>query len=90
MIDGLRVRLGPDAFDVVDHWESDAFAIGIACPDNHAVLAYISTIEGGNKGCSVSLELPPRPGSDMPYSTAGDYNVASLDELVEIIRRHFA
>ena len=89
ILDGLRVRLGPRAFDVVDHWEADSCAVGIARPDNHSVLVYISTNGEGDDRCSVSLELPPQPGSDIPYTAAGDHNAASLDELAEIVRRHF-
>ena len=89
LLDGLRARLGTRAFDVVDHWEADFCAIGIARPDNHGVLIYISTTAEEGDRCSVSLELPPQPGSDIPYTAAGDHEAASIDELVEIVRRHF-
>ncbi len=89
LLDGLTTRLGPRAFDVVDHWDGDWCAIGIARPDNHGVLVYISTYGEGDERCSVSLELPPRPGSDIPYTAAGNYDAASVDELAEIVRRHF-
>jgi hypothetical protein len=89
LLDGLRARLGPRAFDVVDHWEGDLCAIGIARPDDHGVLVYISTSGEAGERCSVSLELPPQSGSDIPYTAAGDHEAASLDELVEIVRRHF-
>ncbi|MGH3850515.1 MAG: hypothetical protein ACRDRT_12575 [Pseudonocardiaceae bacterium] len=89
LLDGLRERLGLRAFDVVDHWEADSCAIGIARPDNHGVLVYISTNGEAGERCSVSLELPPQPGSDIPYTAAGDHDAASLDELAEIVRRHF-
>jgi hypothetical protein len=89
LLDGLRARLGLRSFDVVDHWEGDSCAIGIARPDNHSVLVYISTSGEPGERCSVSLELPPQPGSDIPYTAAGDHDAASLDELAEIVRRHF-
>lgn len=89
LIDGLRALLGPRAFDVVDHWESDLCAVGIARPDNHGVLVYISTSGKPGERCSVSLELPPQPGSDIPYTAAGDQDAANLNELAEIIQRHF-
>ena len=79
LLDGLTARLGPRAFDVVDHWESDLCAIGIARPDNHDVLVYISTNGESDERCSVSLELPPQPGSDIPYTAAGDHDAASVD-----------
>lgn len=89
ILDGLRVRLSPQAFDIVDHWEADLCAVGIARPDNHSVLVYISTNGEGDERCSVSLELPPQPGSNIPYTAAGDHAAASLNELAEIIWRHF-
>ena len=89
LLDGLRARLGPRAFDVVDHWESDLCAIGIARPDNHGVLVYISTYDENDECSSVSLELPPQPGSDFPYTAVGDHDTANFDELAEIVRRHF-
>jgi hypothetical protein len=81
--------MGPRAFVVVDHWEADLCAIGIARPDNHSVLVYFSTNSEPGERCSVSLELPPQPGSDIPYTAVGDHVAASLDELAEIVRRHF-
>ena len=89
LLDGLEARLGPRSFDVVDHWEGDLCAIGIARPDNHEVLVYLCTYGQSGEHCSVSLELPPQPGNDVPYAAAGDHDAASLDELAEIVRRHF-
>jgi hypothetical protein len=81
--------LGQHAFDIVDHWEGDLFAVGIARPDNHAVLVYISTYNKVGEGCSVSLELPPTSGIDFPYTKASDHNVTSFDQLVQIVQHHF-
>ena len=39
----LRQDLGDTAFVVVDHWESDLCAVGVADPRNPRVLAYVST-----------------------------------------------
>lgn len=89
LLDGLRARLGQRAFDVVDHWEIDEFAVGIARPDNHSVLAYIST--DGKKGerSFVSLELPAAAESNSPYVDAGSHEATSFDELAAIVRGHF-
>ena len=89
LLTGLRAQLGANFFDVVDHWQSDPRAVGIARPDNHGVLIYISTNNAQGEACSVSLELPPPPPSDAPYTAAGNHEAASFDELAQMVRKHF-
>jgi hypothetical protein len=89
LIGRLKCRLGDDAFDVVDHWESDLFSIGIARPDNHGVLVYICTFERPPENYFVSIELPPKLGTGLPYTPCGDFQVEGSNELVHIIRKHF-
>ena len=38
---GLRESLGLDAFDIMDHWEPNLCAVGIASPRDHSVLVYV-------------------------------------------------
>lgn len=89
MLSELQAQLGEDAFDVVDHWEGDSRAIGIARPDDHGVLVYISTHEGGKNKYWVSLELPPRTPDEFPYVPAGDRQVHGIQELASVVRTHF-
>lgn len=88
MIDELRAELGDGAFDVVDHWD-DSFATGIARPDNHAVLAYVSTHDRRKNKYWVSLELPPQAGDDAVYAPAGEHQAHGIQELASIVRTHF-
>jgi hypothetical protein len=88
-MDKLESLLGESTFDVVDRWDGDLFAIGIARPDNHRVLVYISTYDQPLGTYFVSLELPALPFSDDPYASAGEFRARSLDELVSIIRKPF-
>jgi len=90
LLNKLTKRLGSQAFDVVDHWDADLCAIGIARPDDHRVLVYVCTFGQQAGAYFVSLELPPTAGSDLPYSSAGEQEAKSFDELVEIIQRHFS
>ena len=94
LLEQLRLRLGEDAFDVVDHWKGDLCATGVARPDNHSVLVYISTFGKTVDDYFVSMELPTQPGAeqlgDFPYSPAGEEQVEGFDRLVQIIERHFA
>jgi hypothetical protein len=89
MLDELRAELGDDAFDVVDHWDSDTFATGIARPDDHGVLVYVSTHDGRKNKYWVSLELPPKPGDAGPFVPAGEGLANGIQELASIVRAHF-
>lgn len=90
----LEASLGKDAFHVVDHWEADLSAIGIARPDNHGVLVYIAMFGQEEDSYFVSLELPTTAGGetwkDHPYTPAGEKQLHGLDNLLNVIRRHFA
>jgi hypothetical protein len=88
MLDELQAELGGAAFDVVDHWD-DSRAIGVARPDDHGVLAYISTHDSGKNKFWVSLELPPRTPEEFPYLPAGDRQVNGIQELAAVVRTHF-
>lgn len=72
-VEFLRRRFG-EAMAVVDHWEGDLTAVGVARKDDKQRLAYLSvspTVDGPR--FYVALEDPPTPGSDMPYASAGDH-----------------
>jgi hypothetical protein len=83
----LQSELGTSFFDIVDHWEADLCAVGIARPDNHEVLVYISTCSLPEHGYFVSLELPSVE-EDFPYQAAGEFDDLDFEALVSIIKRH--
>ena len=93
LLDRLRGRLGAGAFDVVDHWEGDLCAVGIARPDEHGVLVYVCTAHEPEDTYFVSLELPPRPGDEQwanhPYTPAGEQRVQGFEALVQVVQGHF-
>jgi hypothetical protein len=86
----LRTHLGKDTFHVVDYWDADLCAVAVVRPDNHGVLVYINTFRRPVDHYFVSLELPPTAGADYPYTPAGDFEVKSFSELVELIQKHFS
>jgi hypothetical protein len=43
VLDRLNEDLGDEAFAIVDHWDADLCAVGVAKPSDHARLVYIST-----------------------------------------------
>ena len=88
MLARLQQRLGPGAFQVVDHWEADLRAVGIAHPRDEHLLVYVADVNAEDR-FYVELEDSPANGSDMPYSVRGRYRSVSFDELVELAAAHF-
>jgi hypothetical protein len=88
LLEGLRERLGPDTFDVVDHWDLDPYAVGVASRGDHGVLAYISSFGEPAGKCHTELELPASPTDDLPYRVAGRFNDLDLETLTDIVSRH--
>lgn len=87
LLDQLRSKLGDGAFDIVDHWEQDLIAVGIASPRNHQILVYIGVYDDGYHA---ELELPPVTEDDGRYRVAGRYSGLSFDQLANIVDTHFA
>jgi hypothetical protein len=87
VLDRLQARLGPDTFAIVDHWDCDRRAVGVARPDDHGVLAYIAT---WGSGFYVELELPPPPGDDFPNAVAGQHSGLSAEQVVQIVAGHLS
>ena len=85
----LSERLGRDAFDIVDHWEPDLCAVGIASPRDHAILVYISCFGKLEGRYYVELELPPSPGEELPYQVAGRYNDLDFEAVAGVVSAHF-
>jgi hypothetical protein len=88
LLTALEHRLGPGSFQIVDHWESDLAAIGVAHPHNREVLAYIAVY--GPEDFYVELENPPRPGSELPYSAVGEFRKVNFDRLAQIVAGHLS
>ncbi len=90
VLDRLWSRLGPDAFVLADHWESDLCAVGIASPRNRGVLAYLSTYAELPERFYVELELPPLLGDDFPYQVASRFDGLDFECLVSVVGKHLA
>lgn len=88
MLSRLEHRLGSGTFQIVDHWESDLDAIGVAHPSNGELLAYIAAY--GPEDFYVELELPPEQGSELPYSVAGQFRSLTFDEVARIVAKHLS
>ncbi len=88
VITSLQDELGLDAFDIVDHWETDSLAIGIARPDNHKTLIYIATCESDNR-YFVSLENPP-VDEDFPYQQGEIFDGIDFITLMNVVKKHLS
>jgi hypothetical protein len=79
MLVRLEQRFGRGGFQIVDHWDADLDAVGIAHPSNQELLAYIAV--HGSEDYYVELELPCSAGSALPYSVAGEYRSVTFDRV---------
>lgn len=84
----LEERLGKGAFQIVDHWEADMTAVGIADPFDTRRVVYIASGRTQADIYHGSLEKPAKPGSSLPYEDCGTFNDVDLDELVQVVSRH--
>ena len=83
----LERYLGQSAFLIVDHWEGDLSAVGIAHPNDEHRLAYIAVNEV-DATYFLELETAPATGSELPYAVTGTFPSVTFDELAVLIARH--
>ena len=82
-----RLDLARRRWIVVDHWEADLCAVGVAAVANPSRLVYVSTY-GKAKGrfdyeCEVGSE-----GAPDDYTGAGRGQDVAFDELVTVMEAH--
>jgi hypothetical protein len=89
-VEHLRTSLGPVEFQIMDHWEADPMAIGIASPSDIQRLVYFSleSGSGGEHRFYGALEAAPTEGSELPYMDCGAFNDVDLETLKEIVSEH--
>jgi uncharacterized protein (DUF433 family) len=73
---------------ILDHWDGDLSAVGIARPESPDNLVYISTWGRSPGRYFVELEAPPAPGSELPYEITGRYENVDQESLLGIVREH--
>lgn len=84
----LSRHLGQDAFQVVDRWGADFFAIGITRTDEPETLVYISTWQKPEGRYSATLHSAEGPWRDVPCCSGVDLDDLAFTELLGVIRLH--
>ena len=85
----MREDLGNDAFDVVDHWDADPCAVGVAPRNDHGFLVYISSLSTTQGVYAYQCECPPT-GEAVPYDADPMVETATYAELLDAVRSHVA
>jgi len=82
-----RLDLPTRGWIVVDHWEGDLCAIGIASAREPARLVYVSTFGKHNGVFDYECELPPA-NSDEIYQVAREATDVTFEELLAVMVSH--
>ena len=89
-VGALTEHLGVEAYAVVDHWEADRCAIGVASPADLSTLVYVRVYDAAPR-YFLSFELAPAgEWSNHPYTPDEEVSTDSLIEVVGLIQRHLA
>ena len=83
LIAQLAALFGGDSFQLVDHWDADLFAVGIASVKDERRLVYVSTFKKAPGLFAYDCEDP-----DSGSLEKGDH--ADLEELLRVLKRHLS
>lgn len=84
----LATEPGPGAFAVVDDWDADLYAIGIASPADPRVPARVSTAGMADDTFRVHLEPPSAPACGLPNTDGGVRGCRSFLDLAATVSAH--
>ncbi|MGK3988334.1 hypothetical protein WME99_35155 [Sorangium sp. So ce136] len=82
-----RLDLQRRGWSIVDHWEADTCAIGIARASEPRRLVYVSTFDKEYGMYDYECELASGPAA-ADYTIAGRGEGVTYDELLEVLARH--
>ncbi|HEX5830400.1 MAG TPA: hypothetical protein VFY16_05420 [Gemmatimonadaceae bacterium] len=88
LLSRLASRFDPAAYEVIDHWPSDPYAIGIAAPQASTRFVYLSTLELPRGRYNVHLERAPDPRTGSPYEDNGYHAGIDFDRLSALLARY--
>lgn len=87
LVEEIARRVPAGCFIVVDHWESDPFAIGLARPTSHDHLVYISSERDVHGRWYLSRETPREHDLEQ-YHEAGTDQFDDIESLAAAVAGH--
>jgi hypothetical protein len=87
LVSNLAERLPPKSFIVVDRWEADPFAIGLARPSDPDHLVFITSDRDVN-GRFFMLRQLPSDSDRVPHRAAGADQFQDIEALADAIADH--
>src|SRR4051812_14821877 len=81
----LAKEVDSQDYQVVDHWDADLFAIGIAAIAEPRRLVYVCTFKQEPDRYVVECE---EPDNEKDYRAADGGEALTFDQVVELIRSH--
>ena len=87
LISQLAELLPPNSFVLVDNWEADPFAIGLAKPSDHKHLVYLTSDCDRQGRYFLSRELPARHDLEV-FHDAGSDHFADVPSLAKAVAEH--
>ena len=87
VLERLRADLGDDSFSVIDHWDGDLCAVGVARPDDTGYLVYVSTWPPERGTFNYECERPPA-GLGSRFGSDALVEDVSYEDLRAAVRSH--
>ncbi|MGO4339701.1 hypothetical protein AB4037_32915 [Labrys sp. KB_33_2] len=84
----LRERLGHQSFQLLDHWNGDRMAIGIASPNDANWLVYIACTDTLPSAYTAILERGSSPDDEIPYEECGSFEGLDINGLADVVSAH--
>jgi hypothetical protein len=84
-----RLRLDSRGWQVVDHWEADLCAIGVAAVRDPRRLVYISTFSRAPGRYDYECEMSDGPNAD-EYKTTASGESVDYGTLIKVMEAHLA
>jgi hypothetical protein len=85
LIAQLAAIVGGDSFQLVDHWDADLFAMGIAGVSNNRRLVYVSTFGKPPGFLAYDCE---EPDADLVGQSVAKSELADFPEFLRVVERH--
>ena len=84
---GLSERVDYEHYQVIDNWDADLYAVGVAAVHDPAQLVYICTFAQPLGRYTYECEVAAQDGS---YVTTERGSARNLEEMAAIVQRHLS